>query len=230
MISLYKRISALLAVSFVLVACGGSTSSPQVNIPASVGGDSLVYVLSQGDSLSRMDTVLLSDGGGHLEPDTSLYHSLYILYPQSDSVLYYTLQKDVWQEGMPQAIKETPLKRFPFTTLTDIKRMSTSTTLLSQRAKTCFVFANLEGRVLTKAQRQSLKARYPKDSISYVYMYLTPRDSLVKVYSQRDSLHGTFVSDSLGDVARLRQQLGIAGSIEPRAFIIDSTQRILSHQ
>ena len=213
----YSILCPLILLTLWLTACNGSPKFPALTVKVLSPRDSLAYVLQYGDSLSRMDTVTLKGEDATLKPDTNLYKQAYVLYPLSDSVHYYSLVGEEWTLTQPKD-------------KTDLAHKSTSTTLLSPKSKTCFVFATLSGAVPSRKEREKLAKRYPKDSLSFVYLYLSPRDSLVRSFVKRDSLKGTFITDSLGSVSSLRKELGIERVAKTCLFVIDSTQRILHKQ
>ena len=224
----YSILCPLILLTLWLTACNGSPKFPALTVKALSSRDSLAYVLQYGDSLSRMDTVTLKgEDDTTLKPDTNLYKQAYVLYPISDSVHYYSLVGGEWTLTQPENKKPKEVKTLPYTSLTDLAHKSTSTTLLSPKSKTCFVFATLSGAVPSRKERETLAKRYPKDSLSFVYLYLSPRDSLVHSFVKRDSLKGTFITDSLGSVSSLRKELGIERVAKTCLFVIDSTQRIL---
>ena len=216
----YSILCPLILLTLWLTACNGSPKFPALTVKALSPRDSLAYVLQYGDSLSRMDTVTLKGEDATLKPDTNLYKQAYVLYPISDSVHYYSLAGGEWTLTQPQNKKPKEVKTLPYASLTDLAHKSTSTTLLSPKSKTCFVFATLSGAVPSRKEREKLAKRYPKDSLSFVYLYLSPRDSL----------KGTFITDSLGSVSSLRKELGIERVAKTCLFVIDSTQRILHKQ
>ena len=226
----YSILCPLILLTLWLTACNGSPKFPALTVKALSPRDSLAYVLQYGDSLSRMDTVTLKGEDATLKPDTNLYKQAYVLYPISDSVHYYSLVGGEWMLTQPKDKKPKEVKTLPYASLTDLAHKSTSTTLLSPKSKTCFVFATLSGAVPSRKEREKLAKRYPKDSLSYVYLYLSPRDSLVRSFVKRDSLKGTFITDSLGSVSSLRKELGIERVAKTCLFVIDSTQRILHRQ
>lgn len=226
----YSILCPLILLTLWLTACNGSPKFPALTVKALSSRDSLAYVLQYGDSLSRMDTVMLKGEDATLKPDTNLYKQAYVLYPISDSVHYYSLVGGEWTRTQPKDKKPKEIKTLPYASLTDLAHKSTSTTLLSPKSKTCFVFATLSGAVPSRKEREKLAKRYPKDSLSFVYLYLSPRDSLVRSFVKRDSLKGTFITDSLGSVSSLRKELGIERVAKTCLFVIDSTQRILHKQ
>ncbi len=226
----YSILCPLILLTLWLTACNGSAKFPALTVKALSSRDSLAYVLQYGDSLSRMDTVTLKGEDATLKPDTNLYKQAYVLYPISDSVHYYSLAGGEWTLTQPKDKKPKEVKTLPYASLTDLAHKSTSTTLLSPKSKTCFVFATLSGAVPSRKEREKLAKRYPKDSLSFVYLYLSPRDSLVRSFVKRDSLKGAFITDSLGSVSSLRKELGIERVAKTFLFVIDSTQRILHKQ
>ena len=227
----YSILCPLILLTLWLTACNGSPKFPALTIKALSSRDSLAYVLQYGDSLSRMDTVTLKgEDEATLKPDTNLYKQAYVLYPISDGEHYNSLVKGEWTITQPKDKKPKEVKTLPYASLTDLAHKSTSTTLLSPKSKTCFVFATLSGAVPSRKEREKLAKRYPKDSLSFVYLYLSPRDSLVRSFVKRDSLKGTFITDSLGSVSSLRKELGIERVAKTCLFVIDSTQHILHKQ
>ena len=227
----YSILCPLILLTLWLTACNGSPKFPALTVKVLSSRDSLAYVLQYGDSLSRMDTVTLKgEDDATLKPDTNLYKQAYVLYPISDSVHYYSLVGGEWTLTQPENKKPKEVKTLPYASLTDLAHKSTSTTHLSPKSKTCFVFATLSGAVPSRKERETLAKRYPKDSLSFVYLYLSPRDSLVRSFVKRDSLKGTFITDSLGSVSTLRKELGIERVAKTCLFVIDSTQRILHKQ
>jgi len=227
----YSILCPLILLTLWLTACNGSPKFPALTVKALSSRDSLAYVLQYGDSLSRMDTVTLKgEDDATLKPDTNLYKQAYVLYPISDSVHYYSLAGGEWTLTQPENKKAKEVKTLPYASLTDLAHKSTSTTLLSPKSKTCFVFATLSGAVPSRKEREKLAKRYPKDSLSFVYLYLSPRDSLGRAFVKRDSLKGTFINDSLCSVSPLRKELGIERIAKTCLFVIDSTQRILHKQ
>ena len=227
----YSILCPLILLTLWLTACNGSPKFPALTVKALSSRDSLAYVLQYGDSLSRMDTVTLKgEDDATLKPETNLYKQAYVLYPISDSVHDYSLAGGEWTLTQPENKKAKEVKTLPYASLTDLAHKSTSTTLLSPKSKTCFVFATLSGAVPSRKEREKLAKRYPKDSLSFVYLYLSPRDSLVRSFVKRDSLKGTFITDSLGSVSTLRKELGIERIAKTCLFVIDSTQRILHKQ
>lgn len=219
-------LSTLLALIIFSVSCS-SDAYPRLPIPRGEVRDSLAFVLMVGDSLSRTDTLLLAEGAESLNPDSNLYREAYVSYDVSEGVHYYRLTSGEWVETQVPISQDTLAKTLPDFYTADVMRKVQNLHELSQAHKLAIYFAGWEHKMPTRQELKKLKDRYPKDSLRFVYMYLTPSDSTAKRLMKRDSLTGLAFSDTIGEVSRLRERMGIARSNKLELVVVDSTQSII---
>lgn len=224
-LTIHAALALLTSVFFV--ACGGS-SFPTLSIELSKTKDSIGYALLQGDSLSRLDTLRFEGEAIELSPDTSLYKEAYVYFgDNSDEIRYYKLSGDSWQRATPTSPKATQPKKFPDFYSHDIERKAESLTELTRGRIVAFSFADSKGKSLTKGEEERLRKTYGKDSLRLVYLYPITSNDEVRRLMKQDSLKGIAFSDSLGEVTRLRDSLGIARSPKAHTFIVDSNRLII---
>lgn len=216
-----------LLIGIFFVACGGS-SFPKLSIDPPKDKDSLGYALLQGDSLSRIDTLRFEGDAVELSPDTSLYHEAYVYFGNSsDEIRYYKLSEGSWQIAVPNSPKPKQPKTFPDFYTSDIERKAQSLGELVRGRMVAFSFADGTGKSLTKGEEERLRKIYAKDSLRLVYLYPITSNTEVRRLMKQDSLKGIALSDSLGEVTRLRDSLGIARSPKTHLFVVDSNRLII---
>lgn len=212
----------------LLLACGNSSLFPTLSVPSGKPNDSLAYLLSLGKDMSQWDTIYFEDNETQeTNLDTAKYNETYVVYPTTNRVLHFRLHDGAWVEAGLKQKADTALKVLPYLSFTDVENKSYNSIQLTKGKVVCYVFSNHKGEVISKESRERLRKAYAKDSVQFVYLYLTPSDSLVKVWTRRDSLKGVFIGDSLNSVSSLRKTLGIGRSAKAHAFVVDSTQKIL---
>lgn len=224
-----KFIKSLLGISLLLslfLACQHS-SHPELSIPTPKASDSIVLAYLQGDSASRTDTLLIEGQSLSIYPDTSLYREVFISYGKGEQVAYYRLIRGQWQKAIPQLPKDSVRQYFPDIYIPNIDRKYQSIWGDKPRRKAAVLFADLANAMPTKDSIKSLEQRYGRDSLNLVFMYLAPSDSMVRRLMKRDTLKGLAFSDTLGEVSRLRRDLGIDRSPKIHIFVVDSANRII---
>lgn len=225
--SILRYLAPATLLGLVVFSCT-TNSLPPLEVASGLPSDSLAYVTFLGDStLSVCDTLVFGDEESVLYPDTSLYNRAYLVYPQRDSVVYYAYKAGLWQTAEPERRPDSLARQLPYYYMRDTSGKYHSHTVLSAGRTIAYSFASPAGLVLHRDSLRSLRMRYGGDSLLVVYLYLTPSDSTARRLVKRDTLRGTVFSDSLGEVSRLREQLGIARSAEPHTFVVDSAQRII---
>lgn len=228
--SILRYLAPATLLGLITMAC--STSSlPPLTIASGLPSDSLGYITLLGDStLSQQDTLVFGDKESTLYPDTSLYNRAYMIYPQRDSIVYYAYRSGQWQVAKPERLADTIAKKLPHHYIRDTSGKYYAPNELSSGRRVAYLFATPQGAVLHRDSLRALRSRHGGDSLRLVYLYLSPSDSTVRRLAKRDSLRGTFISDSLGEVSRLRAELGIARSAAQHTFVVDSVQRIIERR
>lgn len=225
--SILRYLAPATLLGLVAYSCTTATLPP-LSVSSGLPSDSLAYITLLGDStLSQMDTLSFGDEELVLYPDTSLYNRAYLVYPKQDSLVHYAYKAGVWQRAEPARRPDSLVRQLPYYYTRDTSGKYQMHTSLGAGRYVAYCFASPRGAVLQPDSLRALRARYGGDSLRMVYLYLTPSDSAVRRLAKRDTLRGTFFSDSLGEVSRLREQLGIARSPQVHTLVVDSTLRIV---
>ena len=218
-----NRLQALfisLLISF-FASCG-QNKMPSFKMPSGSDKDSLIFALWLGDSISKNDTLLMAQEEVEVSPDSNLYKEVYITYDKSPIVRYYQLRAGSWSEAKPQRPKTKLSKFFPECYIQDIHKKYHSLRELASKHRLAIYFAGLNHQMPKKSAIKQIKDKYPKDSLNFLFMYLSPSDSMARRLMKQDSLKGLAFSDSLGEVSRLRDSLGIGRSNKLEVFVVDS--------
>lgn len=206
-------------------ACTQSTL-PTLSIEAGTEQDSLAFVLLVGDSICKADTLELRQGELSLSPDTADYHEAFVCYDVSPNVWYYRYAKGAWQKSQPRKSADTIAHYLPDFYTANVERKEQNLKALASEMHLALVFASYKHKVADKKLLDSLRAKYPKDRLKFVYFYLSPSDSSVRRMMKQDTLKGLAFSDTLGEVSRLREHLGIGRSPRAETFIVHKDERI----
>lgn len=221
-----RYLCSLFGLMALLVACRGE-AYPPLSIALNEARDSTAHIILLGDSASLIDSLRLEGETKTLYPDTNRFRTAIIAYGRGEELRYYTLDKGVWAEStkLPKTA-DTLARQLPDFYMLDIKGKHQSAYDLSQGKRLVLMLSDPKGNMPSRATHQAIKAKYSADSLRFVYMYLQTSDSAVQRLMKRDTLSGIALSDSLGEVSRLRRSLGIERSPKTHTLLVDSTRRI----
>lgn len=222
-----------LALSLLLITglgCKRGSQFPELNISPGTGGDSVAYVHLVGPMSSLSDTLHFEGEGLCLNPDTALYSEAYLVYPQSDSILYFRLEAGAWGEQNYPSHRDTIPRHFPVFSLRDVTGRYWNSYELIKEGGAVFVFGDHLGKLIDQRRLSRLTKGNQGDRRGTSYLSLLASDSTLRNQAKRDSLKGVLFSDSIGEVSRLRQELGIARSPRGYIFWVDSNALIKKHQ
>lgn len=219
---------ALSCLTPAFYSCGGEHSPfPALVVEQTSPSDSLALVRLIGADASTTDTLRLTDDAVTLYPDTNRYREAYIItLGDSARIAYLRLIGGVWTTDDPQHRKTVAPTTPELFEGRDIDQREQSLARLYRRGRLALVFSDLELGTLSSSERDSLRRAARPDSLHFVYLFLSSSDSAARQQVRQDTLRGTFFSDSIGLVSRVRQLYGLERVPTRVAFVLDSTAHI----
>lgn len=217
-------------VATVLASCswGPKQAMPELRITAQSSADSLAYITLIGEQASHTDSLRLEDGALTLYPDTGLYTEAFVVL--CDSPSYYLLEGGKWVPSTPPLAGTTQIHGIPYISGTDASGKEQGISSRIRGGRVAVVFSDLALHTHTRAQRDSLRRMVRPDSLHFVYMMLTPSDSVARSRIKRDTLGGIIFSDTLGVVSRVRTSYGLEREARAKTFLLDSVaNRVVPH-
>lgn len=214
-----------LMVCITLASC--SEQMPTLSLSIDKGADSLALCLyvNQGQVKAIDSLALEGISTLELQPDTNLYHEVYVDYGKG--LHYFALVDGAWREQTPATAKDSVPEYVPGYSLTDVEGKHHYTSSKPEGVqRLVMTFVSLPLQMPTKAQMARIDSLYPSEKLSHMYFLLHPSDSLCRRLGRETKLEGIICSDSIGQVSELRQRFGLerrAGTIH---LSVDSTNRI----
>lgn len=222
-----------------VAGCSGSKSPAlRCTIEPLDSTDSVLYIIYEGrDSVWRDSLPLPLGEPLELRPDTAGLLALFLAHgTRYEAVYRYTLRDGAWrlEPQMGGGLRPDTLDSAGIYQLSgqDARGKYRDMYGLLGKGRVAIIFSDLALETHSRAERDSLSARYPKDSLELVYMMLTPSDTAALSRLRRDTLErraDAVFSDTLGVVSRLRAIYGIERAPAPHIFIVDSLGRVSAY-
>lgn len=208
---------------FVLVGCKQRELYPPLTLQRLDPSDSIAAVHLLGDESSAVDSVRLGADSITIHPDTTRYRALYVEHSDTLKTLrHYILSRGVWHECDPEPKLDALTVSAPSISGRDASGREHYISGWHEKQRVAVVFSDVNLNTHTKAQRDSLRRLVRPDSLAFVYMMLTPSDSVARARIKQDTLRGIIFSDTTGLVSRMRIAYGIERAVERTAFVLDS--------
>lgn len=221
----------LMSLWLLIYGCSPKPQNPQLMLTLSPldSLDTLARLIYWGAETRREDTIRLdSTQPIALYPDTVGLRHLLVVHAGGASAYYYALRSGQWIDTLPPA---SPLpvglssEALPLDEA-DARGKYHTLEELVQPGRALLLFSDARLATHTRAERDSLRKVWGKDSVRFVYMMLSPSDSASLAQIKRDSLDGVVYSDTLGMVSRLRRVYGLDRQRQAVCLLLDTLGRV----
>lgn len=219
---MYKYFQLLFVFFCFLSACRSRQASTLFLETCS--SDSSIYVQLSGANESRSMLLTPQSGKVELAVDTNSYREAWVIYAGGAKVRYFRLDSGLWHETSPKPVRDTFPYKFPGFDMYDVDgKWQSYLSIQREKQWVGLIFSDLRGQTPDKKELTKLKEIHcPTDSLLWVYMFLCDSDSSTRQLMKRDTLRGLAFSDSLGEVSKIREHIGLARCAKRHIFLVDT--------